>query len=484
MFTDPLFFLLALVVAVLALALLMLFCFARLGQRMTLGLAEQQRAASEALREQRQELGQQFGSLSTLLTQPVAQLMDWQRERMDDFARQMAEAAAQQAQRAQLFQDALRQSITDLGGGLGTGLADATAQQRDKLDAFARQLHLLTAAHDEQQTRLREMMQQRLDLLRRENTEELSKMRETVDEKLQGTLEKRLGDSFSQVNDSLKNVYASVGEMQALATGVGDLKKMLSNVKARGNWGEVVLGNLLEEVLTPDQYAANVEVRPGSRQIVEYAVKLPGDADQDTPLWLPIDAKYPQEDYERLLVAAEAGDSAAVEQAAKALERSIKNSAREIGDKYVAPPHSTDFGVMFLPTESLFAEVARRPGLINAVQNEHRILITGPTNLMALLTSLRMGFRTLAIQKKSGEVWQILGAVKTEFGKFADMLGKVEKKLQEAQNVVADARSRSKAVTRKLKSVEALDAGDSVRLLQLQEQDEPILLSLVRDDDG
>ncbi len=300
-------------------------------------------------------------------------------------------------------------------------------------------------------------------------------MRQTVDEKLQGTLEQRLGASFKMVNDLLAKVHASVGEMQALATGVGDLKRILSNVKSRGTWGEVALGNILEEILSADQYARNVEVRPRSGQRVEYAVRLPGDG--QTPVWLPLDAKYPTEDYDRLAEATERGDGAAADAALRGIEARVRSAAKEICAKYVAPPHSTDFAVMFLPAEGLFAEVVRRPGLVDALQREHRVMVAGPTTLVSLLTSLRMGFRSLAIQQRSSEVWKVLSAVKTEFEKFGGILDKVHKKLDEAQKVIEDAGVRRRAMDRKLLGVEMMPEADAIALLELA----PSPVSLIED---
>jgi DNA recombination protein RmuC len=305
-----------------------------------------------------------------------------------------------------------------------------------------------------------------LEVLRSENAEKLEQMRHTVDEKLQGTLEQRLGASFKMVNDSLARVHESVGEMQALATGVGDLKRILSNVKSRGIWGEVALGNILEEILSADQYARNVEVRPRSNQRVEFAIKLPGDG--ETVLWLPVDAKYPTEDYDRLVEATERGDLEAAQGALRGIEMRVRSGAKDIRDKYVAPPHSTDFAVMFLPTEGLFAEVVRRPGLVDWLQRECRVMVAGPTTLVSLLTSLRMGFRTLAIQQRSSEVWQVLSAVKTEFEKFSGVLDKVHKKLEEAQKVVEEAGVRRRAMDRKLRGVEVLPETEAVALLDLK----------------
>ena len=312
---------------------------------------------------------------------------------------------------------------------------------------------------------LRRAVEGRLDVLRVENTQKLEQMRQTVDEKLQGTLEQRLGASFKMGNDSLTKVHESVGEMQALATGVGDLKRILSNVKSKGTWGEVALGNILEEILSAEQYAHNVEVRPRSNQRVEYAIRLPGDG--QTPVWLPIDAKCPTEDYERLIEATECGDLEAAEAASRAMEMRVRSAAKDISTKYVAPPHSTDFAVLFLPTEGLFAEVIRRPGLVGCLQRDCRVMVAGPTTLVSLLTSLRMGFRSLAIQQRSSEVWKVLSAVKTEFEKFGGVLDKVQKKLEEAQKVVEDAGIRRRAMDRKLLGVEAMPEGQATALLEL-----------------
>jgi DNA recombination protein RmuC len=301
--------------------------------------------------------------------------------------------------------------------------------------------------------------------LRSENTEKLEQMRQTVDEKLQGTLEQRLGASFKLVNDSLVKVHESVGEMQVLATGVGDLKRILSNVKSRGTWGEVALGNILEEILSADQYARNIEVRPYSGQRVEYAIRLPGDG--QTSVWLPIDAKYPTEDYDRLIEATERGEAEAAEIALRGIESRVRAAAKDICTKYVAPPHSTDFAVMFLPTEGLFAEVVRRPGLVDALQRDFHVMVAGPTTLVSLLTSLRVGFRSLAIQQRSSEVWKVLSAVKTEFEKFGGILDKVHKKLDEAQKVVEEAGIRRRAMDRKLRAVEVLPEVEAATRLEL-----------------
>ena len=276
-----------------------------------------------------------------------------------------------------------------------------------------------------------------LETLRTDNADKLEKMRATVEEKLQGTLEKRLGESFQLVSDRLEQVHKGLGEMQTLATGVGDLKRVLSNVKSRGGWGEVQLGMLLEDMLTKDQFATNVRVRPDAGEVVEYAVRLPGRAGDDIPLWLPIDAKFPHEDYDRLLLAQEGTAAEEVEKAALALERAIRLQAKAICEKYVHPLQSTDFAIMYLPTEGLFAEVIRRPGLASELQTKHRVMVQGPTTLAALLTSLQMGFRTLAIEKRSSEVWQVLGAAKAEFMKYGQVWERLGKQLDTAKRTVA-----------------------------------------------
>lgn len=379
------------------------------------------------------------------------------------------------------LRDEVSQRFSELTTGMGNTVKTIGSQHSERLDGFGKQLvdSRNAAAEDAKSLRtevnnslqaLGKTVEGRLDKIREENSAKLEEMRATVDEKLQGTLEKRLGASFNQVNESLKRVFESVGEMQALATGVGDLKRVLSNIKSRGTWGEGSLGTLLEQVMTPEQYAQNVEIVPHSGQRVEYAIKLPGN-DEEGPVWLPMDSKMPLGDYDRLMAAAEQGDAASLEVAAKALERTILGCAKDICGKYVRPPHSTDFAVMFLPTEGLFAEVVRRPGLVNQLQSDCRVIVTGPTTLMALLSSLRMGFRTLAIQERSSEVWQVLGAVKTEFSKFGDVIDKVHRKLSEAQNVVEQARTRRRAVDRKLRDVEALPEATTRDVLALAVED-------------
>jgi DNA recombination protein RmuC len=307
--------------------------------------------------------------------------------------------------------------------------------------------------------------------LQEENSRKLDQMRTVVDEKLHATLEKRLGESFKLVSERLEQVYRGLGEMRSLAAGVGDLKRILTNVKTRGTWGEVQLGSLMEQILTVDQYAKNVATRAGSSERVEFAVRLPGrDGADGDAVWLPIDAKFPQEDYQRLLDAQEDGDPAQAEASARLMEGRIKAEAKTIRKKYIDPPHTTDFAIMFLPTEGLYAEVLRRPGLFDTVQREQRVTITGPTTLTALLNALQMGFRTVAIEKRSSEVWNILGAVKSEFGKFGDILDKTHKKLQEASDTIENAARKSRTIERRLKDVQELPVTEAERIAGELEQ--------------
>jgi len=313
---------------------------------------------------------------------------------------------------------------------------------------------------------VRSIVDLRLKQLQEDNSKQIDKMRATVDEKLQGTLEKRLGESFKLVSDRLEQVHQGLGAMQQLASDVGGLQKVLTNVKARGGWGEVQLGALLEQVLTPEQFARNVKTRDESAENVEFAIKLPGD-ENGAPVWLPIDAKFPTEDYHRLIAAQEQGDTNAVEESMKSLEAQLKRSAKDICQKYINPPKTTDFALMFLPTEGLYAEAIRRVGLVEQVQRDCRVVFAGPTTLAALLNSLQMGFRTLAIQKRSSEVWNLLAVVKTEFGKFGEALSGVKEKLDQAARKIEDVDVRSRAITRKLRDVEELPSNPQPLLKEL-----------------
>ena len=359
---------------------------------------------------------------------------------------------------------------------------DVARTQNEQIDSFRTQLAATQAAllqqaqgardaQDAALRRLGEALEQRLGRLQEGNEAKLEQMRATVDEKLHATLEQRLGESFKQVAERLEQVHKGLGEMQSLARDVGALNRVLTNVKTRGVFGEVQLAGLLEQVFTPEQYATNVATVPGSSERVEFAIRLPGQgggtgrAGDTPPLWLPIDAKFPREDYERLLDASDRADLAAMEAAAKAIETRLRLEARSIRDKYLAPPHTTDFGILFLPTEGLYAEALRRPGLAEALQREHKVMLAGPTTLLALLNSLQMGFRTLALEQRSSEVWEVLGAVKTEFTKFGDILAKTRKKLDEASSSIEHAERRTRVMTRELRSVQALPESRSAELL-------------------
>jgi DNA recombination protein RmuC len=342
-------------------------------------------------------------------------------------------------------------------------LSEISAAQKLQMDGVAAQIGNLTAASGEQMDKLRLAVEGRLEQIRADNSAKLEQVRQTVDEKLQGVLEQRLGESFRLVSDRLEQVHKGLGEMQTLASGVGDLKKVLSNVKVRGNWGEMQLGNLLEQVLTTDQYAANVATNEFNGTRVEFAIRLPG---QDLgPVWLPIDAKFPVEDYQRLVDAQEAGDLLAMDVASRQLEQRIRLCAKDICIKYLNPPQTTDFAIMFLPTEGLYAEVVRRAGLLDSIQRECRVVVAGPTTLWAILNSLQMGFRTLAIQQRSSEVWGVLGAVKTEFGKFGSVLEKVKKKLEAATNEMDRAGVRTRVIEKKLRTVQELPPAEARALL-------------------
>ena len=395
----------------------------------------------------REEVIGAFAALADNLRKAMADLSAGQGVQLDGFGNRLNEAKSEAAANARGLREEVQQTLRLMGDRLAVAVTE------------------LSRASEIQQETLRRTVEGRLDVLRSENTQKLEQMRQTVDEKLQGTLEQRLGASFKLVNDSLAKVHESVGEMQVLATGVGDLKRILSNVKSRGTWGEVALGNILEEILSMDQYARNVEVRPRSGQRVEYAVRLPGDGQE--PVWLPVDAKYPTEDYDRLVEATERGEVEAAEIALRGLESRVRGAAKEICAKYIAPPHSTDFAVMFLPTEGLFAEVVRRPGLVDSLQRDFHVMVAGPTTLVSLLTSLRMGFRSLAIQQRSSEVWKVLSAVKTEFEKFGGILDKVQKKLDEAQKVIVEAGTRRRAMDKKLLNVETMPEAEAAVLLEL-----------------
>jgi len=377
---------------------------------------------------------------------------------------------------AQDAREEVSRGLASFGQSVSTQMTSIATMQNNQIDSFALQLENFRRTLDESLTRVqdqqrlaaretRETLEQQLGKLQQDNAAKLEQMRQTVDEKLHATLEQRLSESFKQVSERLELVHKGLGEMQSLAAGVGDLKKVLSNVKNRGVMGEVQLAALLEQMLTPEQYETNVATKPGSRDRVEFAIRLPG-RDSEGTVWLPLDAKFPTEDYQRLQEAQDAADPVAVEAAAKALEARIRLEAKTIAEKYLAPPATTDFGLLYLPFEGLYAEVLRRPGLFEALQRDFRVTLCGPTTLSALLNSLQMGFRTLAIEKRSSEVWQVLGAVKSEFGKFGEVLANTKRQLETVARSIDQAETRTRQIERKLKDVEALPAGESPPLIE------------------
>jgi DNA recombination protein RmuC len=404
-------------------------------------------------RELRDELGRSASGTRQELVQGLAQFQ----QVLSQGLQNSNQSLSAQALAAREAQDAAALRSTQ---------AQADAMQR-LAEGMREQLKTLATTNDQRLAELRLTVEQRLTAIQQDNEKKLEQMRATVDEKLHATLEQRLGESFKQVAERLEQVHKGLGEMQNLARDVGSLNRVLTNVKTRGVFGEVQLAGLLEQVFTREQYASNVATLPGSSERVEFAVSLPGQRDDGQPLWLPIDAKFPREDYERLLDAQERADAPAAEAAGRAIENRLRLEAKTIREKYIAPPHTTDFGILFVPTEGLYAEALRRPGLVESLQRDHKVMLCGPTTLLATLTSLQMGFRTLALEKRSAEVWEVLGAVKTEFGKFGDVLAKAKKKLEEAGNTLDAAEVRTRAMTRKLKAVEALPDDAAQQMLQL-----------------
>ncbi|HEY0957325.1 MAG TPA: DNA recombination protein RmuC [Roseateles sp.] len=442
-----------LLLALLALILVLLvLIWAR--QKAPQGVPPELLQANERLeRELRDELGRSASGTRQELVQGLAQFQQVLTQGLQG----SNQSLAQQALAAREAQDAA-----------ALRSVQAQAESMQKLnDAMREQLQALSKTNDQRLAELRLTVEQRLTAIQQDNEKKLEQMRATVDEKLHATLEQRLGESFKQVAERLEQVHKGLGEMQNLARDVGSLNRVLTNVKTRGVFGEVQLAGLLDQVFTPEQYASNVATLPGSSERVEFAIRLPGQRDDGQPLWLPIDAKFPREDYERMLDAHERADAPAAEAAGKAIETRLRLEAKTIREKYIAPPHTTDFGILFVPTEGLYAEALRRPGLLESLQREHKVMLCGPTTLLATLTSLQMGFRTLALEKRSAEVWEVLGAVKTEFGKFGDVLAKAKKKLEEAGNTLDAAEVRTRAMTRKLKGVEALPDDAAQQLLQI-----------------
>jgi DNA recombination protein RmuC len=430
----------------------------------------------KAASEQRQELSSAFKTLGDAVGQRINDVANLQKVQLEAFAAQLTAfaniisekldgARAESATTAtQLRQEVVR-TLTEISDAMARTLKDLAAAEKLQLEAFSKQIDSLTKTSAEKLEAVRTTVEGQLQSMKTDNATQLEQMRLTVDEKLQGTLEKRLGESFKQVSERLEQVHKGLGEMQSLATGVGDLKKVLTNVKTRGTWGEVQLGALLEQVLSPDQWASNVSTKNNAER-VEFAVKLPGQgAEKSEVVWLPIDAKFPVEDYQRLIEAQERADIEGIETAGKELENRVRGCAKDICEKYLAPPNTTDFGILYLPIEGLFAEVIRRTGLIEGIQRNYRVIVAGPTTLWSILNSLQMGFRTLAIEKRTSEVWNLLAGVKTEWTKYGEVLDAVEKKLHQATDTIEKAKVRSRAIGRKLKDVQELPALEATALL-------------------
>lgn len=416
----------------------------------------------------RQELGATLASFQQTLLAQQGDVARTQNDQIDTFSRQLAAMqqhladSLAQATRAQVEQS--RQSRDSLDAThIAQGLRQV-ASLKELAESLTTQLQTLVRTNDQRMAEVRAAVEQKLAAIQADNEKKLEQIRATVDEKLHATLEQRLGESFRQVAERLEQVHRGIGEMQKLASDVGSLSRVLSNVKTRGTFGEVQLGALLEQVFAPAQYAKNVETIPNSNQRVDYAIRFPGRGGGET-VWMPIDCKFPREDYERLVEAHERADAAGVELSAKAIEARLRIEARTIRDKYLAPPHTTDFAILFVPTEGLYAEALRRPGLFESLQRDHRVTLAGPTTLLAILTSFRVGFNTLALEQRSNEVRDVLGAVKTEFGKFGSVLARTRKKLDEASNTIGEAEKRTRVMGRALKDVEAMPEERAAELL-------------------
>ena len=439
-------------------------------------MARSREESGKTAREQRQELTESFTTFGDAVVQRMMDAAVMQKGQLDVFSGQLATFAkasgerldavrAESATGSKQLREEVIASLRGISEAITKTMAEIANLQKNQLEMMSAAIAKLSESNEKKLEAVRKTVEEKLQSIQSDNAKQLEQMRQTVDEKLQGTLEKRLGESFKLVSERLELVHKGLGEMQTLATGVGDLKKVLTNVKTRGTWGEVQLGAMLEQVLNPDQFSTNVSTRDNGER-VEYAIRLPGQgADKDETVWLPIDAKFPVEDYQRLIDAQERADADMVEQAGKQLENRVRSCAGDICSKYLNPPKTTDFGILFLPIEGLFAEVIRRTGLTEVIQRECRVVIAGPTTLWSILNSLQMGFRTLAIQKRSSEVWNLLAAVKTEWTKYGDVLEAVEKKLHQASDTIEKARVRSRAVGRKLKDVQELPAGEANALL-------------------
>lgn len=391
-----------------------------------------------------------------------------------DFKEEMSLGRDESSRNLKYSREETSSSIKDFSDSITKNMTSLSMLQKSQLDTFSKELSKLTTMNEEKMNMMRDTIEEKMNLIQENNNKKLDEMRETVDEKLHVTLEKRLGESFKLVSERLEMVYKGLGEMKNLASGVGDLKKVLTNVKVRGTWGEIQLKNLLEQVFSNAQYDENVVTKKGSRDRVEYALKIPSKTDENEFIYLPIDSKFPIEDYSKLIDASQNGDKEQVQILVKNIETRIKSEASDIKEKYLDPPNTTDFGIMFLPIEGLYAEVLKINGLAETLQRDYRVVVTGPTTLLALLSSFQMGFKTLAIQKRSSEVWELLGAVKTEFCKFADILDKTQKKLQEASHSIEKAAVRSRSIERKLRKVEELPTQEAKAKLEFEDDEDDI----------
>ncbi len=436
-----------------------------IGRQLRDELGRARHETAEADRAGRAELGEAMERFGHSVRDQLTQIATVQSRQIDGFAQSLGSLTKANEAKLESVRATVDERLRLAQQDSREGREETANALRRFGEGLAQQLGAMSQANEAKLKELRETVEGRLERIQQDNAQKLEQMRQTVDEKLHATLEQRLGESFKLVSERLEQVHKGLGEMQSLAVGVGDLKRVLTNVKTRGTWGEVQLGSLLEQVLTSDQYEQNVATIPGSRERVEFAIRLPGRDDEGSTVWLPVDAKFPLEDYQRLQDAQERAEHEEVESAARALEMRLRDEARTIREKYVAPPHTTDFGLLYLPTEGLYAEVLRRPGLVEALQREHRVSIAGPTTLLAMLNSLQMGFRTLAIEKRSSEVWALLGAVKVEFAKFGEVLARTRQQLQSVTNSIVAAETRTRQMERKLKDVEALPERQAKRLI-------------------
>ncbi len=440
----------------------------RLERSLTEPLALQRQEAAEGARQLREEVARSIKQMGDTSMSGLREVSEVQKNQLESFAHRLSQLTANTEQRLTEVRQSSEQQLTQMRQGTEQQLQTMQRGTEQKLSdmrlSIDKQLSEMRQSSEQKNEQLRSSVETKLTAMQQDNAQKLELMRQTVDEKLQGTLEKRLGDSFKLVSERLELVHKGLGEMQTLAGGVGDLKRVLTNVKTRGTWGEWQLGTLLEQLLSPQQYEQNVATKPDSGERVEFVIKMPGRGDNgltdDSTVMLPIDAKFPQEDYQRLIEATEQADPVGVEEAIKQLETRIKSMAKDIRDKYINEPVTTNFAIMYLPTEGLFAEVARRPGLLELLQRDYRVSVAGPTTLAAYVNALQMGFRTLAIQKRSAEVWETLGVVKTEFGKFGEVLANVKTKLEQATSTIEKAETRTRAIERKLKNVQALPIGE------------------------